>query len=245
MEIVWIDTTESTNSYLKEENRIAPMTMVCARKQTAGRGQRGNSWEAEPGKNLTFSFFFAPSGIHAARQFVISQAVALAMVDALRDFGIEAGVKWPNDIYVSDSKIAGILIENSILGETISRSIVGIGLNVNQTVFLSDAPNPVSMASLAGHSFSLKRVAETVACALQRQLEAISDLSSDKSNSLSESYYSSLWRADGREHPFLDAASGETFHASVAAVEPSGHLILKRSDGRRHRYAFKEVVFVL
>lgn len=230
MKILWIDSTASTNSYLREHGEeIGPMTMVCAREQTAGRGQRGNSWESEPGANLTFSFRMVPEGVRPACQFVVSEAVALAMRSALARFGIEAMVKWPNDIYVADSKICGILIENSIMGPRIASSIVGIGLNVNQTLFVSDAPNPVSMRMLTGREFPLQNVALAVGEELERYLSRLDA-------GIHEEYRRALWRGDGKEYPFRETASGLTFTASVSDVEPSGHIILGSS-----RYAFKEI----
>ncbi|WP_301748249.1 biotin--[acetyl-CoA-carboxylase] ligase [uncultured Duncaniella sp.] len=151
MEIIKIESTDSTSSHLAGiAEGCAHGTAVMARVQTAGRGQRGNSWEAEPGMNITLSLLLRPEGLEPARQFIISQAVSLAIVEMLDNFiGADAvSIKWPNDIYVNDSKIAGILIENVISGSAISRSIVGVGLNVNQTEFLSDAPNPVSLKQL-------------------------------------------------------------------------------------------------
>ncbi|MDE6431375.1 MAG: biotin--[acetyl-CoA-carboxylase] ligase, partial [Duncaniella sp.] len=121
---------------------------VSARRQTAGRGQRGNSWESAPGKNITMSILLRPEGLHPSRQFVISRAVSLAITGVLRRYmpASAVRVKWPNDIYVDDRKICGILIENVISSASIRQSVVGIGINVNQRRFLSDAPNPVSMA---------------------------------------------------------------------------------------------------
>lgn len=245
MNILRLQTADSTNTWLKENRgEIPPMTLVCAFDQSAGRGQRGNTWESEPGKNITCSFHFNPddeSGkpVRPAQQFVISEAVALAVVTTLRDFGIDACVKWPNDIYAGDKKICGILIENSIMGQSISCSIVGIGLNVNQDIFLSDAPNPVSMSMIAGHSFPL----EDVERALGRNLELFIGRIGQY-ESLHPEYIRNLWRGGGRLFPYRDAASGRLFSASIEDVEPSGHLILK-TEGETRRFAFKEVVFVL
>lgn len=237
MKIRWLDSVGSTNSWLKAHTAsVEPLVMVCAREQSAGRGQRGNSWEAEPGKNLTFSFYLADLPVAPAEQFIVSEAVALAMVATLREFGITAKVKWPNDIYVGDRKIAGILIENSIMGTAISQSIVGIGLNVNQTLFLSDAPNPVSMALLAGHEFDLGEVARAVGRHMEKHLSRIST-----KDALHQEYTGTLWRADGRPHRFMETATGRVFDATVAGVALTGHLLLTSADGSIRPYAFKEV----
>lgn len=247
MKTIWIDTAESTNAYLREMgDAVPPMAMVCAREQKAGRGQRGNSWEAQPGMNLTFSFQFKPGGVKPAEQFAISEAVALGVADALADFGITARIKWPNDIYVEKAwgasrpgKIAGILIENSIMGDSISRSIVGIGLNVNQKLFLGDAPNPLSMTQVARREFDLREVAVVVGDRLESRLHQLG------SPALHAEYLAALWRGDGRPHPFRDTATGEYFLATIDGIDPSGYLRLRLDDSTLRRYAFKEVAFVL
>lgn len=161
--IIWRDTCPSTNSDPAVLDPEAPHGLVvAAREQTAGRGQRGNTWECEPGSNLSFSIVLRPGDLHAARQFCISEAVALAVAETveeeLRRNGVDdpVYVKWPNDIYVGDRKICGILIENTITGTHIDKSIVGIGLNVNQREFHSDAPNPVSIIQLTARETPLQ-----------------------------------------------------------------------------------------
>lgn len=239
MKTLWLPHADSTNTWLRENaGRVEPMTLVVAREQTAGRGQRGNSWESEPGRNLTFSFYFAPEGLRPSEQFAVSEAVSLAMVSVLRHFGIEAEVKWPNDIYVGERKIAGILIENSIMGSSIARCIVGIGLNVNQKKFLSDAPNPVSMTMLTRETYSLNEVLEAVEEEMDKLLGCLGN-----GELLHEEYKSLLWRSRG-EHPFIDAASRERFMAVIEDVEKSGHLVVRLSEsGEKRKYAFKEVIF--
>ena len=238
MEIRWIEQTGSTNSYLKERlHTMEPLTFVFAKEQTAGRGQRGNSWEAEPGKNLTFSLNIKPE-ISPKEQFAISEAAALGIVTMLQDHGIHAMVKWPNDIYAGDKKICGILIENSVMGTEISRSVIGVGLNVNQTVFLSDAPNPVSMKMITGKGYDLKSLAREIASTMAGKLELLR-----QRHSLHKEYMARLWRGDGRSYPFKDNVTGETFEGKIKAVELSGHLLL--DDGQKTRqYAFKEVTFL-
>ena len=237
----WIKETASTNSYLKENGEIPDMCIVAAHTQTAGRGLRGNSWEAAPGKNLTFSFRFRPEGLLPSRQFIISQAVALAMVEGLKQFGIQASVKWPNDIYVGDMKIAGILIENQIMGSTIQSSLIGIGLNVNQTEFLSDAPNPVSMSQMSEREYNLEELLVVFGRLLETNLLRIPK----ETEHIQSEYKTALWRGDGLDYPFRDQASGLTYSAKIQSIEPSGHLILELPDGSLRRYAFKEVEFLI
>ena len=152
--LVALDETASTNQYLSQlcnqlQESVAELTTVTAEFQTAGKGQRGNTWEAEEGKNLLFSFVLYPSFLEARRQFILSQIVSLAIKEELSRWSDEITIKWPNDIYWKDKKICGILIENDLSGHHIRRSIAGIGININQEVFNSDAPNPVSLVGKA------------------------------------------------------------------------------------------------
>ena len=146
-EITVLDSCRSTSSEFTDPDRFRHGAVIATREQTAGRGQRGNSWEAEPGKNLTFSMLLRPRGLHAARQFELSMVVSLAIadaIDALLPQGVRTAVKWPNDIYIGMEKVCGILIENRLAGPFIEYSVAGIGININQRRFLSDAPNPTS-----------------------------------------------------------------------------------------------------
>ncbi|MDE6023615.1 MAG: biotin--[acetyl-CoA-carboxylase] ligase, partial [Muribaculaceae bacterium] len=132
MEIIHLEEVDSTNAYIKREAAgLEAPVMVVARSQTAGRGQRGNTWESEPGKNLTFSVLIRPDSFPAISQFSISEATALAVSDFLRLNNIDSKVKWANDIYVGDRKICGILIQHSLAGFNIGYSVLGIGINVN------------------------------------------------------------------------------------------------------------------
>ncbi len=246
-----LPTVPSTNTWLKEHaSEFGHGDIVVTDDQTAGRGQRGNFWEAEPGKNLTFSMLLKPDSIAPARQFVISECVALGVSEVLRDRlsgHIDPDlvkVKWPNDIYVGDDKIAGILIEHAVNTERILHTVAGIGLNVNQTIFHSSAPNPVSMAQLAGHaSFSLTEIMEDIAAAVLRRVKDASR--SDRGvDHLHEEFHSMLWRNDGNAYRFMLASDTSRFVAVIDGVDPDGMLRLRLPDGEVHRFAFKEVVFI-
>lgn len=218
------DICASTNAAI---DRDAPHGYaLMALTQTAGRGQRGNSWEAEPGKNITLSLMLRPHDLAANRQFEVSEAVALGVADLVVGLGIDnVRVKWPNDIYVGNGKIAGILIENSLCGAGIARSIAGIGLNVNQTEFISDAPNPVSLAMLTGMTFDLRSLAERM---IQLILKRMGRDNHDE-------YRSRLWRGTGI-WPWR-TPDGQCFLAAIDDVLPDGRLCLTG----REPFAFKQV----
>lgn len=239
-----IDSVGSTNGWTAEHAAELPhMTMVTALSQTAGRGQRGNSWESEPGANLTFTVLARLPEVPVRGQFAVSEATALAVADTLADYGLEAKVKWPNDIYIADRKVCGILIEHSVLGTELTHSIIGVGLNVNQTEFRSDAPNPVSMAQAAGRSLDRPEVERTVSQRLEERLERSRHAAGREAQHAE--FLTRLYRGDGAMHPYRDRAAGTVFRAAVADVEPQGLLHLRCEDGTERVYAFKEVEFVL
>lgn len=244
MLIRYLTEVDSTNSYLmREAESLEAPLMIIAVTQTAGRGQRGNSWESEPGKNLTFSVLYRPTAFPALSQFSISEATAFAVVDFLAMHGIEAKVKWANDIYVGDRKICGILIQHSLMGNEIAYSVLGIGINVNQTEFLSDAPNPVSMKQITGISYELEELASQIADCIEKRLEKIYCEVDRKV--LHEEFKGNLWRGDGKLYPFSDTATGERFDASIEDIDPHGPMILRLADGTSRTYSFKEISFNL
>lgn len=242
--IVWVEEASSTNSLLAERCAELPHgAVIAARRQTAGRGQRGNSWESEPGANLTFSMLLRPTAIAAVAQFELSMIVALGVCDALEAAGGRPfRVKWPNDIYVGDKKICGILIENSLEGRRIGRSIAGIGINVNQREFLSDAPNPVSLTNLTGRMYELEPLLDAVCTAILDRMEVYE--ASPDPEKLTAEYCSRLWRGEGF-HLWTDAATGKNFEAEIADVAVNGMLTLRDRQNKQHVYAFKEVAAVL
>ena len=163
MKILRFDEINSTNVYLydkiSEKNDISD-TVVVAAHQTAGRGMDKNRWESEAGKNLLFSIALNVNFLEAENQFKISQAVSVAIVETLSQFvdNQQLYVKWPNDIYFGDKKLAGMLIQNTIEGRMMGVSIIGIGLNVNQIEFSSDIPNPISLKQILGEDFDLENL---------------------------------------------------------------------------------------
>ncbi len=236
-EIIHIDETDSTNRWLVA-NRTEGQNpcVVVADYQTAGRGCGTNKWESERGKNLLFSMLIHPTEIAINKQFMVSMAVAnsIAAVVAKYVTSQAVSVKWPNDIYVGDKKICGILIENRLQGGVIKDSIIGVGLNVNQLCFVSDAPNPVSMANITGRQFDREQL-------LQELLEAFQQEWADLEG-VRERYLQQLYRRKGFFR-YRDAYGECT--AEIVTVEADGHLVLQDVDGRTNRYAFKEIQFVI
>ena len=244
-QFIRLDTANSTNSYLSGIAATSPHgTVVSATEQSAGRGQRGNSWESEPGKNLTFSILLHPAHIDAREQFAISEAVSVAIVEVLRQHipDTPVAIKWPNDIYVGDRKICGILIENSLSGNGISHSIAGIGINVNQAEFHSDAPNPVSLLNVTGTETDLDALLIEVCCEILSTFDTLCRRS--MLHHLHRRYLSMMWPGEGY-HPYTDAASGTRFSAMIADVLPDGTLQLVDTNGLHRSYAFKEVAAIL
>jgi BirA family biotin operon repressor/biotin-[acetyl-CoA-carboxylase] ligase len=229
--IVHIDETDSTNRWLREQGGEENM-VVCADYQTAGRGCGTNHWESERGKNLTFSMLLHPHDVPAQKQFRISRAISLAICKALGQHIGDLSIKWPNDIYWRDGKIGGILIEVTLQGNKVKDCIIGIGLNINQRVFRSDAPNPVSMWQICEQETDCEQLLQEILQAFQEYM--------GKSNK--DEYQSMLYRRKGF-HPYADKDGA--FMAEIIDVEDDGHLLLRDDNGQLRRYAFKEVTFVI
>ena len=226
-----IDETDSTNRWLREQGGEENV-VVWADYQTAGRGCGTNHWESERGKNLTFSMLLHPYDVPAQKQFHISMAISLALCKALGQHIGDLSIKWPNDIYWRDGKIGGILIEVTLQGNKVKDCIIGIGLNINQRVFRSDAPNPVSMWQICEQETDCEQLLQEILQAFQEYM--------GKSNK--DEYQSMLYRRKGF-HPYADKDGA--FMAEIIDVEDDGHLLLRDDNGQLRRYAFKEVTFVI
>lgn len=240
---MYIERTNSTNSLLKEllakGEWPADEHFLRAGYQTAGRGQTGNGWESEAGKNLLCSILLPPR----ENLFELNIVVAVAVQ---RMLGEAFTIKWPNDIYWQDKKVAGILIENAILGNAIKYSIAGIGLNVNQTEFVSDAPNPVSLKQITGKDYDLDEMMLRLYKETQKALE----------ENVWEEYKSHLYRREGW-FPYVerevstaptmnaDAHAACQFMARIEDVLPTGEIVLCDQQGNRRTYHFKQIRYVV
>lgn len=214
--------------------------IILAQRQTAGRGQRGHTWESREGENLTFSLLLEPLFLPPSEQFLISECVALGVCDALLHYGIEAQIKWTNDIYIGDRKLAGILIEHKLQGSALARTVAGIGLNVNQKAFSDDLPNPISMAQAAGREFDREEVLQTVATSLMARYEQLRE---GGAKELQADYHQRLYRL-GQEHCYA-LPDGSRFRGIIRGVEPTGALRIENERGELLSFLFKEVEFVI
>ncbi len=243
-EIIYIEETASTNNMLKElyhaNNNLAEFTMVSAGYQTAGRGQQGNVWVSEKNKNIMCSILLKPTFLHARNQFALSEAVALSVATYLDSFCDGAKVKWPNDIYYRDKKICGILIENILQSHCISASIVGIGINVNQTTFPPDAPNPVSLSQLTGQEHDLANLTKGLRQSLIMHYNLLAfPIEMER---MHEKYMMKLCNF-GQQARYADASG--TFDGKIVDIErPEGKLVIEDSCGKIRKYGFKEVTLL-
>ena len=238
--IIKIDSTASTNSELKKlcsEQQLPSFTIMVAGKQTAGHGQAGNFWESEPYKNLTFSLVLFPENLPAKQSFMISRIFSLAVKETLDKYIEQVSIKWPNDIYFSEKKICGILIENEITGANIFSSIIGIGLNVNQEYFFSEAPNPISLKQITNKTYNLDEFLDHI---LKTSEEKYQQFLSGDIEKIRNEYQNALYRKSGY-YTYED--KNGSFLACIKGVKDDGILILETENGEIRHYLFKEVRF--
>lgn len=243
---MYISSTNSTNTLVKELLARGEWPegerFLRAGYQTAGRGQTGNGWESEEGKNLLCSILLPPR----TNLFELNVVTAVAVHKTISESGIsELAIKWPNDIYWRDRKVAGILIENAIIGGEVRYSIAGIGLNVNQTEWHSDAPNPVSLKQISGREWEVEPL-------MQRLIEETQKASQED---VWAYYKAHLYRGEGwwpfveREvstEPTMNAkADTQAFMARIKNVLPTGEIVLETPQGNQQKYHFKQIRYVI
>ena len=234
-----LDTTTSTNDDARDA-KYRHGDIVWAEHQTAGRGQRGHKWLSPEGENLTFTMVVEPRFLPVGEQFLLCEALSLALTDTFAHYGIDTRIKWTNDIYAGDRKLEGVLIEHNCSGQMLSRSLLGIGINVNQTEFDPTLPNPVSMAQLTGRRYDRREVLETFErCMLARY----DQLEHGDRKALQHDYRNRMY-ALGEMRPFR-YPDGSLTRGAIQGVRPSGELILRHEDGSIRAYLFKEIEFVL
>ena len=281
-DIMWFDTLDSTNEEVRRRiDSLDNLSVVSALTQTEGRGQRGNSWSSAPGENLTFSIILkfrrgdASSEesscdsavlpqLKAVDQFILSEISSLALVRLLENHGIRASVKWPNDIYIGSCKVCGMLIENSLLGSSVSSSIIGIGLNVNQRNFDISLPNPTSMLiEDMKKEFDLPALLDEFMNIFVNFIDRFMDDRQDSFDELRDEYLSHLWRLNETAR-FIDYTvlpsghsdkpvvtgitdiAGKEFTGIIRGLSPIGNLLVEDIKANSVKeFAFKEIGYIL
>lgn len=252
-DIRWLKVTDSTNNRALEGIPTEKdRTTWAAEFQTAGRGQRGNTWKSAEAQNLMFSILLKPDFILAKDQFIISVIVTLGLEKYLKGKGVTARIKWPNDIYVCDRKICGILIEHGISGENLSSSVCGIGLNINQREFPADLPNPTSLVlelerlGQKAEDFSLRDELETLVQDIFLFYDRAKEefIKTGKYGSLYKEYLDLLYRK-GEWHSYTETATGKTVEARIVGIDNTACLILEYRDRQRKSFAFKEISYII
>ncbi len=242
MQIIKLDATDSTNAYLKgliTSNDSRDFTVVVAKNQLKGRGQMGTQWISEEGKNLTFSVLKENNDLSSDNPFLLNIIVSLAIFNCLNNLQVpDLKVKWPNDILSGTSKICGILIENIISGNKIRASIIGIGLNVNQTVFHTIS-NASSMKLLLGKTFDLDELLRALLKSLESTFQDAQKMGSEK---LWKAYGEILFRKD-KPSTFQDS-NGKKFMGFIRGVSAEGKLIIALEDNVKKEFGFKEVTLL-
>jgi BirA family biotin operon repressor/biotin-[acetyl-CoA-carboxylase] ligase len=232
----------STNTCLTgllRQHDLPEGTVVTAGFQTGGRGQTGNKWESEQDMNLLFSILLRPEEISAEEQFLLSMTISLGIIDFTDRFVPSATIKWPNDIYVNNDKIAGILIENSVMDNNIDYSVAGIGFNINQEKFISDAPNPVSLRMITGRLYDTGDCLGRAVADLDNRYK---QLVAGEFSQVVDDYTSRLFRYNEWSEYSDNYGS---FTGRIVSVSPGGLLHVEKKSGKLKRYAFKEIDFIL
>lgn len=240
-DIVRLQKADSTNNYANSqmiENELADGTVFLAYEQTSGRGQQDNFWESESGKNLTFSIVVFPDFLDIRRQFMLSKVVTLGIHRTLSKYVDKLSIKWPNDIYAGDKKLGGILIENSIMYSSIKSSVIGIGININQTNFRSNAPNPVSLKILTNQIFECDLVLSEILSGIDYYYSLLKDGEEDL---IDKDFHAVLYRLNEKH---LFRAEQEVFEGEIIGVNEIGQLLIRKQNGDILDFHFKEVEFL-
>ena len=233
-----LDSTNILASSILKTNTPQEGTVIRAGFQTAGKGQANASWESEKGKNLLISVILYPKKIKVTEQFLISMTVSLGVFDFISRYTEGCKIKWPNDIYVFNNKIAGILIENSVMNNAIVNCIAGIGVNINQKKFVSAAPNPTSLKLITDSEFDINNCLSELCQQLNKRYEC---LMSGGYNKIIDDYNENLYLLN-QWSPFSDSQGD--FFGRIVSVKRSGLITIKTEDEKFKEYSFKEVSFL-
>lgn len=240
-EVVFVPETDSTNQHVRRctlpEGKDFLVTWTDF--QTEGKGQPGNTWESERGQNLTFTLLCHPTYIPVRKQFLLSQIISLSIIDTLSALADGFSIKWPNDIYWQEKKVGGILIEIDLDGSYINTCIIGVGLNINQEAFVSDAPNPISLCQITGETYSREKIMQDILARFDNYYRM---LQAGGEDIIRQRYHECLFRRQGY-HTFIDCDG--KFEARIHHVEDDGRIVLEDKKRMRRCYSFKEVEFFI
>jgi len=243
--IIELKQTASTNVYtdkLLHSEKPEEGTVIIAYKQTKGKGQDQNTWESEANKNLTFSIILYPEFLNPSEQFRLIELTSLGIIDFIKTLittDKEIRIKWPNDIYIGDQKLCGTLVQNSIVGSELTECIIGIGLNVNQEKFLSDAPNPVSLKQITGVSYKLHQCLKDLCSCIDKRYY---QLKNKQYAQLETDYLSLLYRIN-EMHDFI--IHEDKVRATITGITKYGQLKLESIEHKIYECGMKEVVYCL
>jgi BirA family transcriptional regulator, biotin operon repressor / biotin---[acetyl-CoA-carboxylase] ligase len=236
------DETMSTNNYatsLLASEKIEEGTIVLTFRQLKGRGHGKNVWESEDFKNLTFSLILFPDFLQAQKQFLLSQVVSLGLYDFLAGKTSDVAIKWPNDLLIGNKKTAGILIENSVFGEKLQSSVVGVGININQVAFPGHLPEATSLAIETGKEYSLEETCQTVMGEIMKWYRLLRD---HQTESIEKRYLEHLFRMGKKS---LFRKDNKEFEAEIMGIDKFGQLQLKNPSGEINVFPFKSVEMIL
>lgn len=238
--VIFLPKVDSTNNYASKfiaEKGFEHGLVIRTHEQVSGKGMLDNKWESEPHKNLSISVMLDPSFLKPSLQFEISKVAAIAVFNTVSLFVENVSIKWPNDIYVDDKKIAGILIENSMTGKKLFSSVIGIGLNINQLKFKSDALNPISLAQLLHQTFDLDEIFGL----LMDQFNQVFSMLKSGQEKIDSLYSQKLYRKDIWSE-YSDKKG--CFEGKLIGVNEIGQLLIEKKNGEQIAYHFKEVSFI-
>jgi BirA family biotin operon repressor/biotin-[acetyl-CoA-carboxylase] ligase len=240
MHLIKIHTTGSTNDDLKKlirQTDVAPFTCIWAIHQNKGRGQMGNTWESESGKNLTFSFLLRFSMMSIQQQFELNKLVALTLLEFLSGYYPHFKIKWANDIMADNRKIAGILIENILKGYYITHAVIGIGINVNQTDF-QHLPNATSLKNVTGSIFDLETLLREFLQLMNEKIEKFNEIDFNK---IHVNYLENLFGF--QEKRIFTLPNNSTIQGKIINVNPKGKLVIQTQDMKIHAFGLQEIKF--
>jgi BirA family biotin operon repressor/biotin-[acetyl-CoA-carboxylase] ligase len=239
--IIHLKSTYSTNTYankILKKSTPEDGSVIITDNQLTGRGHDNNNWESQDSMNLTFSIIYYPIFLPIIKQFYLSKCISLGILNYLKEYSNNISIKWPNDIYIGDKKIAGILIENSIMGNSFSNSIIGIGLNINQEVFYSDAPNPISLYQLSSKKYNLNTELSKLLNSINIYYAKLKNMGYIEIDNL---YLSNLYRVNQYSR---FKAKDNVFNGKIIGVSEFGYLQIETKEKNLKEFDFKEIQFL-